>query len=324
MLIRRRQLLASSVAAAAGLVPGLAAAQSYPDHPVRVIVPFAAGGPNDLVARIIAQALSDRFGKSFFVENVPGAGGNVGTGRAARAPADGYTILMVAPSYAANPTLFATVPYDPSKSFDAVTLAATAPTVLTVNPSVEAASVGALVELVRTHPGKYAFASPGAGTPPHLLGELFRLTQRLDLTHVPFGGGGPALVSTAGGHTPISFGAVPPAISFVKEGRLKALAVTSHLHSSALPGVPTTVDAGYPDLTADIWTSVLVPAGTPHEITQLLQREIAALLARADVKERMAKMGYVPIGNAPDACAAHLASEAAKWGKVIRDAGLKA
>ncbi|MGE0800831.1 MAG: Bug family tripartite tricarboxylate transporter substrate binding protein [Lautropia sp.] len=324
MNVSRRRLLSSGAAALASLPMRPSSAQSYPERPVRVIVPFAAGGPNDLAARIIAQGLSERLGRSFYVENLGGAGGNVGTGQAAKAAADGYTLLIVAPSYAANPTLFDAVPYDPVKSFDAVTLAATAPTLLTVNPSVAAATVDELVALVRANPGRYAYASPGTGTPPHLLGELFRLSFRLDLAHVPFGSGGQAIVSTVGGHTPISFGALPPAVPLVKEGKLKALAVTSRQRSNALPGVPSIVDAGHPDLAADIWTAVLVPAGTPRTITLRLQTEIASLLARPDVRERMAGLGYVPVGNAPDECAAHIAAETAKWGKVIREAGLKA
>jgi tripartite-type tricarboxylate transporter receptor subunit TctC len=324
MNIGRRYILASGVASLAGVVPRLAQAQPFPERAVRVIVPFATGGPNDIAARIIAHGLTERLGKQFLVENHPGAGGNVGTGQAAKARPDGYTVLFVAPSYVANPTLFDSVPYDPLTSFDAVTLAATAATVLTVNPAVAAGSVNDLIAAIRANPGKYSYASPGTGTPPHLLGELFRVTHRLDLAHVPFASGGQAILATVGGHAPISFGAVPPAVAFVKDGRLKALAVTSRQRSMALPGVPTIAEAGYPDLAADIWTAVLVPAGTSREITLLLQQEIAAVLALPEVKQRMAASGYVPVGSTPDECTAHLAAEYAKWGKVIREAGLKA
>ena len=231
-----------------------------------MIVPFAAGGPNDLAARLIAQGLSVQLGKQFYVENIGGAGGNVGTGQAAKAAPDGYTMLAVAPSYAANPTLFDSVPYDPRKSFDAVTLVATAPTLLTVHPSVEAQTVEELVSTIKSTPGKFSYASPGTGTPPHLLGELFRLSLQLDMVHVPFSSGGQAIGSTVEGHTPISFGALPPAVPHVKQGKLRALAVTSSRASSALPGIPAIAQAGYPDLAADIWTAVLVPAGTPKDI----------------------------------------------------------
>lgn len=323
-MLSRRKLLGAACAASATLVSArLACADSYPVKPVRVIVPFAAGGPNDLAARLIAQGLSDRLGKQFYVENIGGAGGNVGTGQAARAAPDGYTILAVAPSYAANPALFDSVPYDPVNSFDAVTLAATAPTILTVHPSVPATSVAELIAAIKATPGKYSYASPGTGTPPHLLGEMFRLSLRLDMVHVPFSSGGQAIGSTLAGHTPISFGALPPAVQHVKQGTLRALAITSTAPAEALAGVPTIAQAGYPDFAADIWTAVLVPAGTPKEIATLLQREIAKIVTSAEVRERMAAMGYQPVGNTSAECAKHIAAEETRWAKVIREANIK-
>lgn len=323
-MLSRRKLLGAACAASATLVSArLACADSYPVKPVRVIVPFAAGGPNDLAARLIAQGLSDRLGKQFYVENIGGAGGNVGTGQAARAAPDGYTILAVAPSYAANPALFDSVPYDPVKSFDAVTLAATAPTILTVHPSVPATSVAELIAAIKATPGKYSYASPGTGTPPHLLGEMFRLSLQLDMVHVPFSSGGQAIGSTLAGHTLISFGALPPAVQHVKQGTLRALAITSTAPAEALAGVPTIAQAGYPDFAADIWTAVLVPAGTPKEIATLLQREIAKIVTSAEVRERMAAMGYQPVGNTSEECAKHIAAEETRWAKVIREANIK-
>lgn len=325
MLLNRRLFLAtlgSSVAASA--LPRSAWSQSYPARPVRVIVPFAPGGPNDLAARLIAQGLSDQLGKQFYVENIAGAGGNIGTAQAARAAPDGYTVLLVAPSYAANPSLFDKVGYDPHQSFDAVTMAVTAPTVLTVHPSMAAGTVKELVDLIKAHPGKFSYASPGAGTPPHLLGELFRLSLQLDLVHVPFSSGGTAIGSTVAGHTPISFGALPPAVPHVKEGKLRALALTSDTSSRVLPGVPTIAEAGYPDMAADIWSAVLVPAGTPRDVITLLQTAIAKVIKLPDVRERMGSLGYEPVGNAPGECAAQIAAEATKWAKVIKDAGIKA
>ena len=323
-LNRRRFLTASCATLGVAALPRLAFSQRYPARPVRVIVPFAAGGPNDLAARIIAQGLSEQLGKQFYVENIGGAGGNIGAGQAAKAAADGYTIFIASPSYAVNPTLFETVPYDFHKSFDAVTLAATAPTVLTVHPSVQAKTVKELVTLVRSNPGKFSYASPGAGTPPHLLGELFRLSLQLDIVHVPFNSGGAAIGSTLAGHTPVSFGALPPAVQHVKDGKLRALALTSTSTSQALPGIPSIAEAGYPEIAADIWTAVLVPAGTPKELTGLLQREIAKLMAQPDAKDRLGSLGYQPVANTSDECAAHIAAEYAKWGKVIREAGIKA
>lgn len=325
MTLNRRHVLAAACATlAASVSPRPAGAAAYPARPVRFIVPFAAGGPNDLAARLIAQGLSESLGKPFYVENIGGAGGNVGTGQAARAAPDGYTMIAVAPSFAANPSLFESVPYDPAKSFEAVTLAATAPTVLTVHPSVAATSVAELIAAIKATPGKFSYASPGTGTPPHLLGELFRLSLQLDMVHVPFSSGGQAIGSTLAGHTPISFGALPPAVQHVKEGKLRALAITSTAPADALAGVPTIAQAGYPDIAADIWTAVLVPAGTPKEIVALLQREIAKLVSLPETKERMAALGYQPVGNTPDACALHIARETTRWAKVIREAGIKA
>ena len=330
MVFNRRQLLGTGCATLSTLLtPKLLAAThadagKYPAKPVRVIVPFAPGGPNDLLARILAQGLSTSLGAQFYVENLGGAGGNIGTGHASHAAADGYTILTVAPSYAANPALFDSVPYDPDKSFDPVTLAATAPTILTVHPSMAANSVSELIDVVRAHPGKYSYASPGTGTPPHLLGELFRTSLQLDMVHVPYNSGGQAIASTLGGHIPISFGALPPAVQHVKEGKLRALAITGTSRADALAEVPTIAEAGYPDFAADIWTAVLVPAGTPKPIVDTLHQEIAKLVVSTEAKQRMAPLGYRPVANTPDECAKYIAAEERRWAKVIQQAGLKA
>jgi tripartite-type tricarboxylate transporter receptor subunit TctC len=324
MTLYRRDFVAASCAAVAtAAFPYKGWTQSYPSQPVRVIVPFAAGGPTDLLARIVAEGLSGQLGKQFFVENVGGAGGNIGTGRAALAEPDGHTILVAAPSFAINPTLYESVPYDWQKSFDAVTIAATSQTVLTVHPTVPAHTVNELVDAINARPAQFSYASPGAGTPPHLIGELFRLSLKLELVHVPFKSGGAALQSTLGGHTPISFGAVPPAVQHVNDGKLRALAVTSNSASPALPTVPVMAQAGYPDIVGDIWTAILVPAGTPTEVRRLLQRETSKLMLHPDVKKRMAGLGYQGLANSPDECAAYISSEARKWTKVIRDAGIK-
>lgn len=321
--VRRQFLRLSAAAAAVAAVPRAAWPQSYPARPVRVIVPFAPGGPTDVAGRLIAHSLSEHFGKQFNVENIGGAGGNIGVGQAAKAAPDGHTILIAAASYAVNPSLFERIPYDPQKDFSAVTFAATASTALTVHPSVPAGTVDELVALIRASPGKFSYASPGPGTPPHLLGELFRLAFQLDLVHVPYNGGGPAIGSTLAGHTPISFGALPPAVQHIKEGKLRAVAITSKTRSPALPDVPTMAEAGYPDIAADIWTAVLVPTGTPHEIVAGLYRAIATSIAQPEMRKRMAALGYVPVGNPPDECDAEIRMEIAKWAKVVRDAGIK-
>jgi tripartite-type tricarboxylate transporter receptor subunit TctC len=323
-LSRRRFVQLAAGIAALPMMPRIAGAQSYPARAVRIIVPFAPGGPTDVFARLIANKMSDQSGKQFYVENVAGAGGNVGTGRAAQAAADGYTILVTGGGHVNNPFLYSHVPYDPMRDFNPVTLGASQPVVLTVHPLVPAQTVKDLVALVKANPGKYSFASPGVGTPPQLVGELFRLSLAPDLVHIPFNGGGPAIGSTVAGHTPVSFGAVTPAVPLVKDGKLRALAVTSKKRSQALPDTPTMAEAGYPDVEGSSWAAVVVPAGTPKEIIAQLQRMIAAIVALPDVKERLDALGFEPIANTPEECADFFQREMAKWSKVIKAAGIRA
>jgi tripartite-type tricarboxylate transporter receptor subunit TctC len=323
-LPRRRFLHLAAGAAALPAVSRIARAQTYPTRPVRVIVPFAPGGPTDIFARLVAQKLSEHFGKQFYVENIGGAGGNVGMGQGARAAPDGYTILVVPPNFVVNPALYNKVPYDPYKDFDPVTIAVTAPPVLTVHPSLPVQTVRDLVGFIKAHPGKYNFASPGTGTPGHLVGELFRLSLGLDLVHIPFNSAGLAIGSTVAGHTAIAFASVVSAAPQVKEDKLRALAVTSKMRSQALPDMPTMAEAGYPGIEGEAWFAVIVPARVPKEIIALLHREIVKTIALPGMKERMATLGFDPVGSAPEECAAQLRTEAAKWAKVIREAGIKA
>jgi tripartite-type tricarboxylate transporter receptor subunit TctC len=298
-------------------------ASSYPDKPVRIIVPFAPAGPTDVVARLIAAKLSERLGRQFYVENVAGGGGNLGMGQAAHAATDGYTVLFVSSSYVVNPSLYARIPYDPYKDFEPVTVAGDAPNILLVHPSVPAKTVKELVALIRANPGKYNFASAGTGTTPHLSGELFKLSLGLDLVHVPFGGAGPAIQSLAGGHTPIAFTSLPPAIPLIQDGKIRALAVSAKKRVSILPDVPTLAEAGLPDQEADTFQAVLVPAGTPKEIVDRLYREITAIVALPDIKQRFEVLGLDPIANTPAEFAAQIKVEIAQWAKVIKGANIK-
>lgn len=323
-LSRRTLLYLTSGAAALRALPRGAWAQAYPTRAVRLIVPYAPGGPTDVCARLIAQKLSERLGRQFYVEDVAGAGGNIGTEQAARAAPDGYSILVAVNSHVINPILYNKVPYDAFKDFEAVTLAVAFPSALSVNPALPARSVQELVALVKANPGKYSFASPGFGTPSHLLGEQFRVAAGLDLVHVPFGGSGPAITAVVAGHTPIGFAALSAAAPQVKNGQLRALAVMSKNRSQALPDLPTIAEAGYPGLDGDGWVGYLVPAGTPTEIVALLQREIVQIIALPDMKERLAALGFDPVGNTPREFAMQLELELDKWTKVIRAANIKA
>jgi len=307
------------------LLLGVAAsfAQGYPNKPVRVVVGFAAGGPSDVIGRIVAQKLSEALGHQFYVENVGGAGGNTAAGQVARAAPDGYTIHIISTGFMVNPSLYAKVPYDPIKDFAPVTLVAYSPNVVVVNPSVPAKTVQELVQLIRDNPAKYSFAGPGVGSTPHLSGEQFRLAFKLDLIHVPFTGAGPAIQATIGGHTPIAFTALPPALAAVKDGKLRMLGVAAAERAASMPDVATFTEQGVKDQESDTLTGLVVPAGTPKEIVDLLQKEIAKAVAQPDVKKKLATLGFVPVANTPEQFGARIKLEIEKWGKVVRDAKLR-
>jgi len=324
MTFHRRQFLYLAGAAAVGLATtGTARAQAYPTRAVRIIVPFTPGGPTDLFARLIAPKLADQLGQQFYVENVGGAGGNIGAGRAAQAAPDGYTIFINGGNHVINPSLFHEVPYDPIKSFEPITIAVTSPVLLTVNPSVPANTVKELVEQIRANPQKYSFATPATGTPPDLVGELFRLALKLDLVRVPFKGGGEALTSVLGGQTPLSFGAIAPAIPLVKSGKLRAIAVTGKSRMSSIPDVPTFAEAGFPEIEGETWFCVVAPKGTPKDILAKLHAAVAKAVADPDVKQRLEVLGYVPLMSSAEESTARFKSDADKWAKVIKDSGMK-
>jgi tripartite-type tricarboxylate transporter receptor subunit TctC len=289
-----------------------------------MVVPYAAGGPTDAITRLLSQKLSERAGKQFYVENIGGGGGNIAMGRVAKMAPDGYTVLMINPSYVVNPTLYDKVPYEFEKDFDPVSLAVLTTLVITVHPSVPAHTVKELVALIKANPGKYSYASPGTGTPGHLIGETFRLSLGLDLVHVPFNSAGQAVSSAVAGHTPICFASPSPAAQQVLEGTLRGLAVTSKARSQALPEVPTTAEAGYPDIAGDNWQGLVVPAGTPKEIIAFLHRETVAIMKLPDILERLAVLGFEPVASTPEEFAEHCRLEFAKWAKVIQASNIKA
>jgi tripartite-type tricarboxylate transporter receptor subunit TctC len=299
-------------------------AQSYPARPVRLIVPFAAAGPTDVIARLVAQKASEDFGQQVYTENMPGAGGNTGIATAARASPDGYTILVVSTGFIVNPSMYSKVPYDPIKDFAPITLVAASPNVISVNTSVPATTLKDLITLIKSNPGKYSFAQPATGSTPHLAGELFKQKYQLDLVTVPFSGAALAINSTIGGHTPIAFTALPPAMSNIKEGKLRGIAVLSTERAAALPDVATNIEAGVPDLEGDTLTGIVTPAGTPREIVDRWRNEIVKMVATADFKERLLALGFAPIANTPEEFGERLKAEMAKWGKVVRDANIRA
>ena len=318
-MIRTFRILgAALVAATLAIAP--ASAAGYPDHPVKIIVPFAPAGPTDVMARLIAQKLSESLKQQFFVENHPGAGGNIGMMAVARSTPDGYTILVASSSYTVNPSLYAKNPYDAFKDFAPITLAAASPNILVVNADLPAKSVKELVALLKADPAKYSIANPGVGTTPQLAAELFKLTNQLEVASVPFGGAGPAIQSAVGGHTPVAFSALPPAAPQVQGGKLRALAVTSAKRSATLPDVPTMAEAGFKGQESETMQGIFVAAATPKEIVDLLNREIVKIMALPDVKEKCAQLGFDVVANTPAEFAAYIKTDVEKWGKVIKDA----
>jgi tripartite-type tricarboxylate transporter receptor subunit TctC len=324
MKIPRREFLYLTVGAAALPVFTRAAwAQAYPTRPVKVLVPYAPGGPADTLARLIAVRLDESLGQHFFIENQGGGGGNIAMGAAARAVPDGYTIIVVGTAFVVNPSLYAKLPFDPINDFAPITLAATSPNVLVVHPSIAANTVKELIAFLKVNPGKFSYASAGLGTTPHLAGEMFRLSQGLDLVHVPFNGSAPAIQSTLAGHTPIAFTVLTPAVPQVKAGKLRALAVTTPARSPALPDVPTLNEAGISDQESDTLLGILAPAQTPPPIVKLLFGEIAKALASPDVREKLDVLGFEVIVSTPQEFAARISVDIPKWGKVIKDAHIK-
>jgi tripartite-type tricarboxylate transporter receptor subunit TctC len=293
--------------------------QAYPNRPVRIVVPFAPGGVTDVMARLLAQKLSESLGKEFFVDNRAGAGGNIGTGVAAMAPADGYTLVLTSSSYVINPSIHAKIPYDPERDLTPITISAVSPNIVTVNPNLPVRSIAELIGYVRQS-GKASFASAGVATTPHLSGELFRLSLDLDMVHVPFGGAGPALQSAIAGHTPIAFTGFPPAVPLVRAGSLRALAVTSARRLAALPDLPTMAEAGVADQEAETMLIILVPSATPKEIVAFLHREIARIIALPETKQRLDTLGFEPLASTPADSAVRIRQELSRWAKVVRDA----
>jgi tripartite-type tricarboxylate transporter receptor subunit TctC len=311
-----------SFAQIAAVMPAFPLDGRYPDHAVKIIVPFAPGGVVDVMARELGQRLTESLGQQFYIENLGGAGGNIGTRVAAASSADGYTMLITSSSFVVNPSMSTSASYDPERDFAAVTIAATSPNVLVVYPGEHAKTARELVEAIRNAPGTYSFASAGVGTTPHLAGELFRSSTGTDLVHVPFAGSGPAMQATVAGHTRMAFVGLPPAMTLIKAGSLRALAITAAKRSPALPDVPTMAEAGFNGQESETLLFVLVPAHTPPDIVTLLNREVVKILDRADVRQAFDALGFTVIGDAPQQASVRTGEEIEKWSKVIHAANL--
>jgi len=321
-IARRRLLQFAAVAPFVALGPERGHAQAYPARAVKVIVTTGPGGQGDITARLVAAKLTTSLGQSFYIENMPGGGGNIAMAATARAAPDGYTILAATSNIVTNISLYPKISYDPYKDFDPISLMCSSPHVLVVHPSVPAATVSELVALAKASPGKLSYASAGRGTPAHLAGELFKLAFDVDITHVPFNGGGPASASTLGGHVPIAVSALPTAVTYIRGGQLRALGMFSSKRASALPDVPSMKEATGHDLPADIVNGFIAPAGLPKPIIEFLHRETVKVLSAPDTREKLATMGFDPVASTPEEFAQWIRTEIVRWGKVIRDANI--
>ncbi len=295
----------------------------YPSASIRLVVAFPPGGPSDTLARIIGERLAAHLGQSVVIDNRPGAGGNIAAAVVAKAPPDGYTLLMGNNSIlATNAALYGHLDFDPIKDFAPITLIGLQPNILVVNPSVPAHSVAELVALAKAHPGKLNFASSGAGTAAHLAGELFKLQAGIDIVHVPYRGAMPALTDLVGGRTEMMFATSASVLPFIRSGRLRALAVTTAKRSAAVPDLPTIAESGYPNFEATTWHGLVAPAKTPAPIIDKLAQTTDAVLKEPDVQKRLDSLGVEISGDTPAEFAAYIKSESAKWATVIHKAGI--
>ncbi len=299
------------------------AADSYPDHKIRMIVPFAAGGPTDVIGRLVAERLSDAFGQQVYVENLPGAGGNLGVETGKRAAPDGYTIVTVSTGFIINPSMYSKIGYDPLKDFAPISLVAASPNVITVHPSVAAKNLKELIALVKANPDKMSYAQPSTGSTPHLAAEQMKQMFGLDtLTMVPFNGAPLAINSALGNHTPIAFTALPPAIGAIKDGSLRGIAILSKDRVAALPDLPTNGEEGVPGLESDTLTGIVAPAGTPAAIIDKWHAAIVTMAADPEVKKKLDALGFIAVANSPAEFADRIRSESARWDKVVKAAGI--
>jgi|SRR5688572_9826214 len=306
------------------IVASPAAAQQYPVRAVRMLVGFSPGGGTDIVGRIVAQRLGESLGQQIIVDNRPGATSMLAAELTARAAPDGYTLMMghIA-ALAILPSLVSKMPYDAAKDFAPITLAAIGPNLLVVHPSIPARNVKELVALARHRPGQLQFASPGSGSVQHLAGELFKLQARVDMLHVPYKGSGQSIVDLLAGHVHMNFDSVPPVLGHVRQGKLRALAVTSAQRSALLPGIPTVNESGIPGFDMSTWWGLVAPAAVTKEIVARLHLETTKVLQLPDVKERLAKVGAEPGGDRPEQFAAFIRSETEKYARIVREAKIK-
>ena len=319
-----KRAAATFTAALLALFVAPSAAQTYPDRPLRLIVPYAPGGGTDLTSRLIARRLTENFRQQVIVDNRAGGAGNIGCEIAARSAPDGYTLLTAGISFSINVSIFARLNYDPVRDFDPVSLVATVPLVVVVNPAVPATSIRELIALAKAKPGTLNYASGGTGTANHIAGELFKYMTGTDIVHVPYKGGGPALADVIGGQVQLLFNTMTSTVGFMNSGKLRALAVTGAKRSPGVPNLPTVAEAGVPGFDVGAWFGIVVPRGTPRPLVNKLNGEIVRITRQPEAREQFAAQGAEAVGSTPEEFGRHLRTEIDKWAKVAKAAGMRA
>ena len=313
------------LALSAALVASAGSAADFPARPITLVIGFAPGGPSDVVARLVSRKMEETLRQPIVIENRAGAGGGIAGSAVARAAPDGYILLLATSSLMAiNPSLYRNIGYDPEKDFEPVTVIGTQTNVLYAHPSLPATTLGELIAHARANPGKLSFGSGGIGTPAHLAGEMLKLEAKLDMTHVPFRGTGPALQAVIAGHLPMAYNPSPPLVPHLQAGAIKALAVTTLRRTAVLPDVPTIAELGFPGFEATTWHGLVAPAGTPREVVVVLHRAAATALQHPDLRKALTDLGVDIVANTPEEFRAYIKAEIPKWAAIVKAAGVKA
>jgi tripartite-type tricarboxylate transporter receptor subunit TctC len=322
--LKMKKWLSGALVCLSGVsIAGLAHAQSWPTKPIKLIVPYPPGGGTDVIARIVQEPLAKELGQQVIIDNRGGAGGSIGSALAAQSPSDGYTVLFTLSSHTINPAIYTKLPFDTEKDFSSVVTVASLPQILVANPNFPAKTVKEVIEMAKAKPGSISYASVGNGSPGHLAGAMMATDAGVDMTHIPYRGGGPAVTDVIAGQVPLLWVSIPAAAQFVKAGKLRALAVSTVKRSAVFPDVPTMAESGFKDFEVDSWYAMFVPASTPKPIIERLNKAALKVLAQPEVKEKLLSQGAEAVGDSPSQLGAVVKKEIAKWKQVVKAANIK-